>query len=94
MRQTPFSEQELQQINEMFHAGNTSAEIAKSLGRHPNSISRRTAPMRFKLVQKKVGIAPPRTIVNATSRHKLTGGDWIPARIGAMDYTAIKSRGF
>lgn len=93
MRQTPFSEQELQQINEMFHAGNTSEEIAKSLGRHPNSISRRTAPMRFKPAQK-VGIVPPRTIVNASSRQKLTGGDWIPARIGAMDYAAINSRGF
>lgn len=93
MRRTPFSEQELQQINEMFHAGNTSKEIAKSLGRHPNSISRRTAPMRFKPVQK-VGIVPPRTIVNASVRGTLTGGDWQPARIGAMDYAAIKSRGF
>ena len=39
-------------------------------------------------------IAGPRTLINASSRQKLTGGDWIPARIGAMDYAAIKSRGF
>ena len=39
-------------------------------------------------------IAGARTIVNAAMRGTLTGGDWIPARIGAMDYAAIKSRGF
>ena len=39
-------------------------------------------------------IAGPRTIVNAAMRGTLTGGDWIPARIGAMDYAAIKSRWF
>ena len=39
-------------------------------------------------------LAGPRTIVNSAMRGRLTGGDWIPARIGAMDYAAIKSKGF
>ena len=38
--------------------------------------------------------AGPRTIVNAAMRGRLNGNDWQPARAGAMDYAAIKSRGF
>ena len=39
-------------------------------------------------------LAGPRTIVNAAMRGRLSVGDWIPARAGAMDYAAIKSKGF
>ena len=39
-------------------------------------------------------IAGPRTLINASSREPLSSSNWIPARIGAMDYAAIKSRGF
>ena len=38
--------------------------------------------------------AGPRTIVNATMRGRLNGNDWQPARIGAMDYARVPSRGF
>ena len=93
MRQNQFSEQELQQMKDMFHAGSTAAEIGRALGRNLNSVRRRIVPLRYKPAPKD-GLTPPRTIVNASVRGTLTGGDWQPARIGAMDYAAIKSRGF
>ena len=96
MRQNPMSEQEIKRMRDMLAAGYDSKAIAKELKRHRSTITHRLQFLRNKKnpEKKKDGLTPPRTIVNASMRGTLTGGDWQPARIGAMDYAAIKSRGF
>ena len=88
------SEAEIKRMRDMLAAGYGSKEIAKELNRHLSTITHRSQRIRYKQQPPKDGLTPPRTIVNASMRGTLTGGDWQPARIGAMDYAAIKSRGF
>ena len=89
----PWTNKDTLRMVELLGQKKTHEQIAAELGRHPSTIAKRVRAYRYRSKSTAEGAVPTRTIVNASSRQKLTGGDWIPARIGAMDYAAIKSRG-
>ena len=94
MRQNPMSEQEIKRMRDMLAAGYGTKAIAKELDRHQSTITHRSQRMRYKPPAPKDGLVPPRTIFNGSMREPIPAGEWTPARPGATDHEAIKSRGF
>jgi hypothetical protein len=92
MKQKTMSDEEIRLMKDMYYAGHTPTQIAAALGRHISTITHRTRALRMKPAQKD-GLAPSRTHINAAIREPLSGGNWMPARPGAMDYSRIPSRG-
>ena len=93
----------------MRKAGLMCKDVALAMGFSVETVFRHTAPYKLPRVSAKraaktrksevsaaavITLTPPRTITNATTRERLTGGTWIPARPGAMDYARVPSRGF
>lgn len=80
--------------------GLTGREIASEIGCCVDAVwrllraSRKQPTVTPEALAFKPVLAGPRTIVNAAMRGRLTGDDWQPARIGAMDYASVPSRGF
>ena len=81
----------IKRMRDMLAAGYGSKEIAKELNRHLSTITHRSQRIRYKQQPPKDGLTPPRTIVNASVRGTLTGGDWIPARMISEKYAASKA---
>ena len=92
MRQNPMSEAEIKRMRDMLAAGYGTKAIAKELDRHLSTITHRSQHIRYKPAPKD-GLVPPRTIFNGSMREPIPAGEWTPARPGAMDYLACKSRG-
>ena len=84
----------------MHKRGATYRQIAQELG----GISGMTAGRRVKTLQaneahkqrlpERTSIVPPRRIMNSASREPYTQKWETPTRPGAMDYAAVRSRGF
>ena len=94
MKQNPMNEQEIKRMKDMLAAGYGTKEIAKELDRHISTITHRSQRLRYKQPAPKDGLVPPRTIFNGSMREPIPAGEWTPARPGAIDHEAIKSRGF
>ena len=89
----PWTNKDTMRLVELLGQKKTHEQIAAELGRHPSTIAKRVRAYRYRSKSTAEGTVPPRTIVNAAIREPLSGGTWMPARPGAMDYLACKSRG-
>ena len=89
----PWTNKDTIRLVELLDQKKTHEEIAADLGRHPSTIAKRVRAYRYIPKAVAAGAVPPRTIVNAAIREPLSGGNWTPARPGAMNYLACKSRG-
>ena len=91
--QRPWTNKDTLRLVELLGQEKSHEQIAEEMGRHPSTIAKRVRAYKYRSKAVTEGAVPPRTIVNAAIREPLSGGNWMPARPGAMDYMACKSRG-
>ena len=89
----PWTNKDTLRLVELLGEKKTHEQIAEEMGRHPSTIAKRVRAYKYRSKSAPEGAVPPRTIVNAAIREPLSGGNWTPARPGAMDYAQIPSKG-